>query len=317
MTTTEQPQTGPLPAIAPGPRLDPGSPGWLRLMTASKVSAILGASPWESPRSMWHKMRNDLPEEPTTAVQARGHYLEPAVLAWWADQHGVDRTNPDHWRTQPLYLSGGWAAATPDAEALVDGDLVLVEAKSARDLEEWGAPGTDEIPAHYLIQAYWQMHVSGIHVCHVPIIGAFLDFAEYRVTYDAEVGAELEAKCQAFMASLRDEQPPALDDSPATYDALRKLYRTVEDTTVEIPRAVAVEYLDALADRKAAEARERLVKSTVLDLMGTARFATTGRVKVARRQPNKTGFQLNQVAKTTNDIPAGSPADDPTEGTPS
>lgn len=301
--------------LAAGPRLDPGSPGWLRLMTASKVSAVLGASPWESPRSMWHKMRNDLPEEPTTAVQARGHYLEPAVLAWWADQHGVDRTNPEQWRTQPLYVSGGWAAATPDAEALTDGDLVLVEAKSARELEEWGAPGTDEIPAHYLIQAYWQMHVSGIHVCHVPIIGAFLDFAEYQVTYDAEVGAELEAKCREFMDSLQADQPPALDDNPATYDALRKLYRTVEDTTVEITPAVAREYLEALTARKAAEARERLAKSTVLDLMGATRFAMCAGVKVARRQPNKTGFQLNQVAKTPDDIPAGSPADGPMEGT--
>jgi predicted phage-related endonuclease len=283
--------------------LQPGSPGWLRLMTASKVAAILGASTWDSPRSMWHKMRHELPDEPQTAVQSRGHYLEPAVLAWWADEHGVDRTDPDQWRTQPLYLSGGWAAATPDAEALTNGALVLVEAKSARELEEWGVPGTDEIPSHYLIQSYWQMHVSGIHVCYVPIIGTFLDFAEYVVTYDAAVGAELEQRCRAFMDSLRADRPPALDDTVATYDALRKLYRTIDDSTVEISRGTAVEYLDALADRKAAEARERAAKATVLDLMGAARFATTGGVKVARRQPNKTGFQLNQVAKSSTDLP--------------
>lgn len=289
--------------LAAGPRLDPGSPGWLRLMTASKVSAILGASPWESPRSMWHKMRNDLPEETQTAVQARGHYLEPAVLAWWADEHQVDRTNPDLWRTQPLYLSDGWAAATPDAEAFVDGMLVLVEAKSARELEEWGAPGTDEIPAHYLFQAYWQMHVSGIHVCYVPIIGTFLDFAEYRVTYDPEVGEQLEQVCRAFMDSLRDDRPPALDGSTATYDALRKLYRTIDDSTVEITPAMAREYVEALGARKDAEARERSAKSAVLEQMGETRYAMCGGVKVARRQPNKTGFQLNQVAKTTDDLP--------------
>lgn len=289
--------------LTAGSRLDPGSPGWLRLMTASKVSAILGASPWESPRSMWHKMRNELPEEAQTAVQSRGHYLEPAVLAWWADEHGVDRTDPDRWRTQPLYLSDGWAAATPDAEAFVDGELVLVEAKSARELEEWGTPGTDEIPTHYLFQAYWQMHVSGIHVCYVPIIGTFLDFAEYKVAYDPEVGAQLEAVCRAFMDSLRADQPPALDNSTPTYDALRKLYRTIDDSTVEITRGMAAEYLDALASRKAAEARERAAKSAVLEAMGDTRYAECGGVRVARRQPNKTGFQLNQVAKSSTDLP--------------
>lgn len=293
----------------PATALEPGSPGWLRLMTASKVAAILGVSQWDSPRSMWHKMRNELPAEPQTTVQSRGHYLEPAILAWWADQHGVDRGNGSLWRNHPLYVMDGWAAATPDAEAYVDGDLVLVEAKSARELEEWGAPGTDEIPTKYLFQCYWQMHVSGVHTCYVPVIGAFLDFAEYVVVYDREIGVALERRCLDFYESLKAEQPPELDGSEPTYDALRKLYRTIDDSSIEIPRDTASEYLDALAERKAAEARERKAKSTVLDLMGEARFATCSDVKVARRQPNKTGFQLNQVLKSTADLP--------NEGTPS
>lgn len=294
-----------------GETLQPGSPGWLRLMTASKVAAILGASNYDSPRSMWHKIRNELPTEPQTDVQSRGHYLEPAVLAWYADEHGIDQADETVWRTQPLYLMGGWAAATPDAEAtLAAGGKRLVEAKSARDLDEWGAPGTDEIPAHYLIQCFWQMHVSGIHIVDVPIIGTFLDFSLYTVVYDPEVGAMLEQRCRAFMDSIAADQPPALDDHPATYDALRKLYRQIDDTKVEIPHHIAADYLQALADRKAAEAREREAKSTVLDLMGTARYAETAGVRVARRQPNKTGFQLNQVAKTVDDLPTASPEGD-------
>lgn len=283
--------------------LEPGSPGWLRLMTASKVAAILGASPWDSPRSMWHKMRNELPDEPQTKVQSRGHYLEPAVLAWYADEHGLDRDDPDQWRVHPLYVLGGWAAATPDAEATLVAGKRLVEAKSARELEEWGTPGTDEIPAYYLIQSFWQMHVSGIGVTDVPIIGAFLDFALYTVVYDAGVGTELEQRCQAFMGSVAADRPPSLDDTTATYDAMRRLYRVIEQTAVEIPLATSREYLEALAGRKAAEARERAAKSTVLDLMGEARYATTAGVRVARRQPNKTGFQLNQVAKSTDELP--------------
>lgn len=286
-----------------GEQLQPGSPGWLRLMTASKVAAILGASTYDSPRSMWHKIRNELPEEPQTAVQSRGHYLEPAVLAWYADEHSIDTTDETVWRTQPLYLMDGWAAATPDAEARYDAGPVLVEAKSARDLEEWGQPGTDEIPACYLIQCYWQMHVSGIHRVDVPIIGTFLDFSLYTVTYDPQVGAALEQRCRAFMDSIAADTPPALDDTAPTYDALRKLYRQIDDTRVEIPRDVAADYLTALADRKNAEARERQAKSVVLDLMGTARYAHVGDTRVARRQPNRTGFQLNQVAKSVDDLP--------------
>jgi len=282
-------------------QLQPGSPRWLRLMTSSKVAAIMGVSTYDSPRSMWHKMRNELPEEPQTDVQARGHYLEPAILAWWRDHNGIGE---GEFTLQPLYVQDGWAAATPDMVAChpVE-DTVLVEAKSARDLDEWGTPGTDEIPTGYLIQTYWQMHVSGVHTCYVPVLGAFLDFEEYVVHYDSEIGAALEQRCRDFFESVRANQPPELDDSPATYDALRKLYRTLDDSSVEIERDVAAEYLDALADRKSAEARERKAKATVLDLVGANRYATCGGVRVARRQPNKTGFQLNQVAKSTNDLP--------------
>lgn len=286
-------------------QLQPGSPGWLRLLTASKVAAILGVSKWDSPRSMWHKMRNELPAEQQIDVQSRGHYLEPAVLAWWRDQHEVD---PATWRHQPLYVMDGWAAATPDGEATLDGEPVIVEAKSARELEEWGTPGTDEIPAEYLIQCFWQMHVSGIHTCYVPIIGAFLEFEEYVVHYDAAVGAAMERTCLEFFESLQADAPPPLDDHPSTYDALRRLYRQIDDSTVEISHAMAHEYLDALASRKAAEARERAAKSAVLEAMGTHRFALCDGVKVARRQPNRTGFQLNQVAKSTTDLTEGTPS---------
>lgn len=292
VTTTDIPTTS----------IEPGTPTWRRLMTASKVAAILGVSQYDSPRSMWHKMRNELPAEEQTDVQSRGHYLEPAILAWWADRHGVDRTNRSAWINHPAFYMDGWAAATPDAQATLDGDLVLVEAKSARDMDEWGAPGTDEIPTKYLFQAYWQMHVSGVHTCYIPVIGAFLDFEEYVVVYDREIGATLERRCLEFYESLKANEPPELDDSGATYDALRKLYRTIDDSSIEIPFDDAREYLDAKADLKAAEARERKAKSTVLDLMGEHRFATCAGVKVARRQANKTGFQLNQVAKSSADL---------------
>src|SRR5690606_6484943 len=156
--------------------LTPGSPEWARRITASKVAAILGLSPWEAPRSLWHRMRGDLPREGSTDVQRRGHYLEPAILAWWRDQHDVlpksevpvDGEWVKAWEEQPTYTLGDWAAATPDARAWVDGtdafSAVLVEAKSTA--QEW-----DELPAYYLTQVIWQMHVSGIHRCHVPVIG--------------------------------------------------------------------------------------------------------------------------------------------------
>jgi predicted phage-related endonuclease len=85
---------------------------------------------------------------------------------------------------------------------------VLVEAKSAADMSEWGDEGTDVIPAYYLVQVQWQMHVSGIHRCYVPVIGPRLKFAEYVVDYDAESGPLLERRMREFYDSLTSDTPP-------------------------------------------------------------------------------------------------------------
>lgn len=270
--------------------LTPGSPEWAKLVTASKVAAILGVSRWDSPRSMWHKMHGDLPAESEgTTVQKRGHYLEPAILAWWRDQH------PEHaeYRDQPFYRLGDWAAATPDATALLgtegeaDWHRVIVDAKSVADDSEWGDPGTDAIPSDYLSQVFWQMHVSGVHRCYVPIITSRLRFAEYVVDYDAEIGTDLERRMRAFYDTLAADEPPPLDDTVATYDAIRKVHPEIDrGESVEVANEVAWMLAHSNAEKKAAEDVARYWRSFALDQMGRAQYLTNDGVRVARRQPD-------------------------------
>jgi hypothetical protein len=66
--------------------LVPGSPEWCAEMTASKVAAVLGLSPWDSPYSLWYQMAGQVDRGIETVNQTRGHYLEPAVAAWVADR---------------------------------------------------------------------------------------------------------------------------------------------------------------------------------------------------------------------------------------
>ncbi|MCW2542827.1 MAG: hypothetical protein JWM40_379, partial [Frankiales bacterium] len=170
--------------------LVPGTEEWSKVITASKVAAILGLSPYDSPLSCWHKMKGNIPLEQETEDHRRGHYAEPAILAWWHDQHpellGVLELQPQ-FRRDDL----PWAAATPDAAAVNPDtqERVLVEAKTARSLDDWGTPGTDEIPAYYLVQVLFQLHLSGLRRAYVPVWGSWFEMEEYVVDYD-EVLAE-------------------------------------------------------------------------------------------------------------------------------
>ena len=303
-------EAGLLPAETVDQPLVPGTEAWSRKVTASKVAAILGLSPYDSPLSCWHKMRGNVPLEQETEDHRRGHYAEPSIIAWWRDKHDVSELH-----LQPQYEDPAfpWAAATPDAAALLHDDgpeRVLVEAKSARDMDEWGEPGTDEIPAYYYVQAQFQMRLSGRRRTCVPVWGPWFEMAEYVVDYDEGIANGIIARCAEFAASLEADVPPPLDDTVATFQTLKALHPLItKGDTVQLTDAVAVEFVDASNAYRAAEARKRAAQSAVLDAMGVAQYANAGDVRVARRQPAKgDAIALYQVAKTTEALTTGDPS---------
>ena len=273
----------------------PGSAEWSRRMTASKVAGVLGLSKWASPYSTWLRMKGLLPSDDgrNAADKARGHYLEDGVTRWWADQHpGVSIDG-----TQTVFDRDGWASSTPDAHGELDGERFVFDAKTDESEDDWG----DEPPAYYLAQLYWQMWCADVKVAYIACLFGqpHMRFREWRVEWEEQVGAGIVAACREFYDSLAQDDPPPLDASVATYDAIRRQHPDIDrEATVELAVDAAREYVDSDAAHKAAEARARAAKSAVLAHMGRARIATCNDLKVARRQPNKSGVSLVRTADT-------------------
>lgn len=272
------------------PDLEPGSDVWLQHMSASKVAAVLGLSPYESRFSLWHRMANLIPSEPDNPQLKRGHYLEPGVCAWFADQH------PD-WS---IYPAGSWRhaqheryTAAPDRlAALPSGEVRGVEVKTAADTDEWGQAGTDEIPVGVRAQVMWQMDVVGTRVTHVAVLSAYLDLREYVVTYDADEAAFIREQCQEFLDSLPTgprPQRPDIDQHDATYEAIRQLHPDIEDRKAEIESDVALRYLAAVSAATAATAELTQAKALLLDQMANARRAVYLDRQIAIRKPARGG----------------------------
>ncbi len=275
--------------------MTPGSPEWLRLMTASKIAAVVGLSPWESRFSLWHRMAGLIPPDPDSDVKRRGHYLEPAIVAWWADQHpeilghfpGGTQVHPE----DPRF------AASPDRLVSFPGpdrsvDWRPLEVKTSSRDDQWGAEGTDRIPPHYFVQCQWQMECTGTRVCHVALLDAWLTFREYIVEYDAQEAAGLRVEAAAFMDSLpwgSKPQRPDLDAHGATYQAVRQLHPQVEGRDVQVPSDVAFEFLESRQALKAAERYAQFCTSRMAELMGTARRARYRDRTIATRQAKGDG----------------------------
>jgi putative phage-type endonuclease len=277
------------------------TPNWraarAQRISGSRIAAILGLSPWASPHSTWCEMAGLVEPAPATRQQDRGHYLEPAIAAWFADQH------PD-WH---VFKTGTWVhqerthhLANPDRlvrynpipNAVGSFDVAvsaLLEIKTDADGSGWGEPGTGEIPLYYRTQVQWYMDVLGLQRTHIAVLSDRLDFREYVVDYDPDDAAILRQAADDFLDSLLWGEMPDLDGHPATYETVRKLHADIDDTDIELDDDTAIEYLAALADAKTSEARVTAAKSRLATAMGKARRARWRNQTIATRQTKNGG----------------------------
>lgn len=269
--------------------LQPGSDEWLKVVSASKVPAILGISPWESPFSLWHRMHGDVGNESGSAATTRGQYVEAAILSWFADQQGVELLPSATFKGTEAHAD--WVA-TPDAWYMDGEQPVGVEAKSQAYTDGWGEEGTAEIPPYYLAQVAWQMIVCGFRTVQVPVLfGLPFEFRLYTVTWEdvkADVPLIVDA-VEAFQQSLRDGTPPPIDGATSTYQVIRELHPDIDGETVEVPREVAIDFSYSKQRLDYASEDHQQAKSALANHMGTAQYATYDGCRIARRQAGRNG----------------------------
>lgn len=272
-----------------GPK--PGSPEWLKYMTASKIAAVVGTSPYESRFSLWHRMHGDLGPQDEKPEMEYGKYIEPALLAWFADKH------PEFTVTRGQWFTSGRFGATPDglfwAEMGAGASRFrgLVECKTGRLSYEWA----DGVPPGYYDQTQWSLHVAGEDVAYV-VADVAMEFREYRIDYDAERIAFLEHEADLFMESLDEHRPPALDGSAHTYQAIRQLHPDVDPESVDVPDELAVRWLDARERVTEATDAEQLAKNEIADLMGNAQRAVWNDITLLTRQARGGGTPFLKAA---------------------
>jgi putative phage-type endonuclease len=268
-------------------------------MSASKIAAVVGLSPYESRFSLWHKMAGQMQQEPQNEVMARGHYLEPAIIAWFSDQHpDFDVT------TKTAYAHHAYPhfTASPDGDMCRPDGPAILEVK-ADDSPEWDAR-EGMIPKGYYAQVQWQLACVGLDTAYVARLGEWLRFEEYVIVANPPMQQWLLDEATAFMDTLPTgvhPQRPNLDSHTATYEAVRKLHPGIDPSVkVDVPVDLWNLYDESKGQLDLLKASHQRAKSTLLDLMGDARIATCAGTDVLRRQPGKGGsISLYPVTRRT------------------
>lgn len=203
------------------------------------------------------------PREHSTQTMSRGNFLESGVLAWYEAETGQKAFGRNVTLRSDAH---DWMIATPDA-LLEDR---VVEVKTARHRDGWGEPGTDEIPLEYLIQTHHQMVVTGLRLADVPVLFGGLEFALYRVAFDAELADMIVRETGAFW---RDHVLAKVPPSPKSGADCEILYRrdngAIQVATPEIAEMCAA--LAGVRDRLGAlESDEAALLDAVKAAMGEA-----------------------------------------------
>ena len=301
--------------------IQPGSEQHRQMITPSKVAAILGVSRWESPFSVWQRMRGNLPdEEPSDRFDA-GHDAEGYAAARWL------RKNPG-WRVSrgevqyvvdPEHF-GFPAAVSLDRRATSGRAHCVWEAKTANDLYEWGDPKLDgNLDEGYTTQQIAQMAFTGWtkYPAHLIALGPRWGFERiYETSFDTEVWAWMLSELRRFWASLQQDTPPPLDEHTATYAVLRQLHPDIEPgETVKWSAAQAASFLRKVTAEDDGKKTATGGKSWALDQMKRAQYAVVPvgvegqpgyqEIRVAERRDNGKGavaFYPNR--KAINEIEA-------------
>lgn len=274
------------------------SPEWIAARAAglggSEVAAVVGLSPWTSRHALWHRKKGLVDPQPTNRMRW-GHYVEPALLKWYADTVVPVATDVGTY----VHRDHPWMVANPDGLAEDRG----VEAKSDHNPIGWGEPGTDQIPIQYRVQLQWYMAVTGHD--RWDLIATISGNAPevWTLKADPEDHAWLMAEAEEFLASLDAGEPPEIDGHRETLKTVRQLHPGIEDIAVEVPAELAEEYLLAGVNCRGAEVAKNRASARLADYIGNAKYATYQGRRIARRQAKKDGLPflvaVNGVEITT------------------
>jgi predicted phage-related endonuclease len=270
-------------------------------LTASEAGMLLDLAPasYGGRFVLYHRKLAGLAPEGTPAME-RGRWLEPYVASAYADAHPDVGLLPGGLYRHP---KREWMMATPDriaVEAITGTATWPVQLKTSIPEDEFDGSGEfTYLPAHIRAQALWEMEVMGADRVDVPVL--FIrpwevePFTLWRDdAAERDIALLIEA-AEEMLDRLDTQDPPPVDDSPATTDTLRRLYPGIEDRAAQVPVGMARRYRNAMAAARKAEARKRLALNEMLDRAGDAARIVTRDAKLGKARD---GYLVRVATRT-------------------
>lgn len=207
-------------------KTDEGRRAWLeerrKGIGSSDAAAIAGLSPWASPLHVYLDKIGEL-SSPDSKRMAWGRKLEDVVALAYSEETG----NTALWPSAAIlsHPNHPWMIASLDRMAIVEGEMRVLELKTSVHQDDFGTPGTDEIPDVYNIQVQHQMAVADLPRADLCVLFAFNEVKVYTVERNQKIISNLIEMESDFWAKVGRREPPDPDwHHPRTPELLKNMY---------------------------------------------------------------------------------------------
>lgn len=245
---------------------------------SSDAAALCGVCPYKTALHVYlAKVRSGPPdqeEDPGLDYRMIGNVIEPAIARMYVQETGKDLVKPPAIAAHPKL---SWMIASVDYQHKDDGEPVDCKNVGVMQRKQWGAKGSDQAPAHYVLQMQHQMEVLDKDKAHLAVLFGGNDFAVYTIHRDYLIAGKLVEVGHQFWEMVEARRPPEPDFAhPHAEKVLRMLYAAVEKRVVtlgdeELARVKNLFERQEQAKLLAAEIQRE--KAILLSRMGNADLA--------------------------------------------
>ena len=272
----------------------------------SDAAAAVGLSRWQPAYELWLEKTGQLvaKEERPQEVAERlewGLELEEAIGRIYSRRTGYAIRRRAH-ETGVAHKEHPFLVAHVDY--VVVGERRGMDSKNIGGIyyaqsEEWGEPGTDQVPTEIYLQAMHYMAVLEYDFWDIAALVGGNRLVIYTVPRDEAVIHDLVEGEREFWQMVQENKAPPLDyDHPKTLELLQRQHREVKPVAISAPAAL-LPYVDVFEREKKRMLQAKDVadgcKARILEVMGTAG---------ALILPDGTGYTRKEVSKKAYTVEA-------------
>ena len=281
---------------------------WPLGLGGTDIGAILGLSPYKTPLELWSELVSGEQPANRDLIHLRfGQHAESFIASEYerATNLFTAEHSPTLFHKKHGFMFGHvdrFVLETPDTPAVVDGTITadkLLECKtsSAFNKNDWGEPGTDQVPPLYLVQCAWYMAITECRSADLAVLIGNSDFRVYTIERDLELEGLILSHAQHFWHEhVLGKKPP---EPISVQDASILFPKEAPNSSVlaneEILQSITAYRKVCTESQTLSEECEKL-KLEILNYMGHAEKLTFGSKTLATWKCAKSSTRIDTKA---------------------